>query len=737
MKKLITILLAAFFFLPPVSAQPYIQEQVEVHLDRDVYFTGEKIWMSLMVTDAAFNHPSPFSRVVYAELWGPSGSPVAQLRIPVNAGFASATLTLDPAFSTGYYQLRAYTRWMQNVSSDNFFHTTIAIVNPSEEIPVYDTLAGSPGDPLVVNIFPEGGHWVEGIESRAGILIKDKWGRGVETSGWLGDEKGQQEASFFTNDRGMGFFSVVPSSGSEQKLWVTKKDGTPQQIALPAPRRTGLVLRAEQTSPGEIRVELRSNFPQDTTVQVSVSRGGVNLAPVKIHIREGQGAISYPAGLFPRGKVEIRVESLSGEYVAGRNIWLTDIHPLMIGLSVSEKKITAGSPFSIRLETTDYHGKPLPAHISASISKVSPRPFGFSTETNSASDLDMLCSQPEVRPSSVPEILPELYGMLVSGTVKNLRYPEGARIYLSIPGKIPYVRFTRPQSSGKFYFQLEDRYGVGEIVVFGVDSAGNLLEITLDPVIAAGTPGLYSPSLSFSVEYANQLRQMYLHTQIQHAWLEENPASEPVTYPVLQPFFGKPERTYLLDNFTRFSIEETFIEIIYQVHVNHRLGKPYLRVYDQYADAMLEGEPLMLVDGIPFLNAEALLGINSRLVEQADVLSTRYYSDQTFFDGMVHLITYDGSGKNVKLPSEYIRQNYSYFTPAEKFVVASGRAEPHIPDYRSLIYWNPEIHTDTQGRTILECQASDVPGKYEVRVEALTSEGFRETLITYLEIVSP
>ncbi|MEZ4774636.1 MAG: hypothetical protein R3D00_15730 [Bacteroidia bacterium] len=728
------------WMIPMVFSQPFVQERVVIHYDRDLYLSGEKIWMKLYVTDAAFNRLSTFSKVVYVELWSPEGNPVTQLRVPVVHGMGQVCLPVESGLSTGYYQIRAYTRWMTNGSAENFFLATVAVVNPAEEIPVFDELPENLSDKLIIALFPEGGNLVAGLESRVGVAVKDKWGRGVETSGWISDSSGTRLSEFFTDDRGLGVFSITVEPNRDLKVFVRKKDGNPQQVFLPDVQEVGVSLMAEQKPNGDISVAIRSTLSDEEMLTVHMERGGVELAPVTVKLSGGETRISVPSGFFPEGVLEIFIKDRNARILARRNIWITDLKPLMVNIQLSSEAVSVGTRIVADIQTVDINGNPRPANLSLSVAKKAPLPFGFAERNKLVNDLDMLCRPlAPLASEKKPSVIPELYGMTLSGSVSETPHTSGARIFLAVPGKIPYVRVAKPNTAGRFYFQLEDLYGVKEVVVFGVDSARNPLKVVLDPAIAAGTPPPVSPTLSFSRAEARQLQEIFLNQQIQSAYGDIISLSEPMPVPEMQPFFGQAERKYHLDDYTRFSIEETFIEIVYQVHVLHRQNQTLLRIYDQYQDAMLEEDPLMLVDGIPFLQAENLLGVNTRQIEDIEVLSTLYYADGDFFHGAVHLITYDGNGEAVKLPDSYLRQNYSLYTAPEIFspVIKKENTSAHIPDFRNLLHWEPDIRTGEDGKARIEFYTSDATGKYEVRVLALTSDGLSETVVTQLEVVNP
>jgi hypothetical protein len=70
--------------------------------------------------------------------------------------------------------------------------------------------------------------------------------------------------------------------------------------------------------------------------------------------------------------------------------------------------------------------------------------------------------------------------------------------------------------------------------------------------------------------------------------------------------------------------------------------------------------------------------------------------------------------------------NKTGFAPNRKFYTPSKYIEnvgPKIPDYRSTIYWNPDIITDKNGKAMVEFPLTDGKTQVEVRLEGLSVEG--------------
>ena len=102
-----------------------IQEKVYVHLDNQCYFKGDTIWYKAYVMRADNFTYSDMSRILYVELVSPDGMVVERQNIIVSPdGYSDGNFALQDSIYSGYYEVRAYTRWMLNfkVSEHDYGH---------------------------------------------------------------------------------------------------------------------------------------------------------------------------------------------------------------------------------------------------------------------------------------------------------------------------------------------------------------------------------------------------------------------------------------------------------------------------------------------------------------------------------------------------------------------------------------------------------------------------------------
>jgi hypothetical protein len=174
-------------------AENNLPEKIYMHTDRTFYFCGDVLWFKAYLADAENNQPLGVSKVVYVELINKSDQPVMQGKISMNNGFGSGSFYIPFSVPSGNYTLRAYTNWMKNSSPDYFFRKNISIYNSSAK-PV--PASAKPSVNYTMDLFPEGGNLVSGIESKIAFKVNDNNIKGVDCEGVVVDQMKDTVAIF-------------------------------------------------------------------------------------------------------------------------------------------------------------------------------------------------------------------------------------------------------------------------------------------------------------------------------------------------------------------------------------------------------------------------------------------------------------------------------------------------------------------------------------------------------------
>ena len=111
---LLTVSFASVPDKKPEKVLP-VQEKVYLHFDNNCYFLGDTIWYKAYVVLADDNSPEPLSRILYVELLNEQGYPMERQQLVVNEnGQADGCFAISDTTFAGFYEVRAYTKWMLN-----------------------------------------------------------------------------------------------------------------------------------------------------------------------------------------------------------------------------------------------------------------------------------------------------------------------------------------------------------------------------------------------------------------------------------------------------------------------------------------------------------------------------------------------------------------------------------------------------------------------------------------------
>ena len=115
------ITIASFAAVPdkkPEKVLP-VQEKVYLHFDNNCYFLGDTIWYKAYVVLADDNSPEPLSRILYVELLNEQGYLMERQQLEINKlGQADGCFAICDTTFAGFYEIRAYTKWMLNFGYD-------------------------------------------------------------------------------------------------------------------------------------------------------------------------------------------------------------------------------------------------------------------------------------------------------------------------------------------------------------------------------------------------------------------------------------------------------------------------------------------------------------------------------------------------------------------------------------------------------------------------------------------
>lgn len=322
------------------------QEKVYLHFDNTSYYQGDNIWFKCYVTSGQ-HRLSVLSKTLYVELLSPGGGIVDSRILKIENGECHGEFTLNQTpFYSGFYEVRAYTKYMLNFKEDIIFSRLLPVFNkPNSEGNYeekemlaygkgnYPVRRAKPEQGKAVNLrfFPEGGNLVQGVTSRVAFEATDKVGTPIAISGTVVDEQGRELTKFDTQHEGKGVFSYTPDVGKRNV--VVDYSGKSYRFELPSALPQGVVMTVDNlSSPDSIGITLRKN--SDTTDQLfgaAILSGGELQSYLLAHIgAEGVVSFKMDKTQLPSGVSQIVIFDYTGEIVCDRLIFTNRSEVLQI-----------------------------------------------------------------------------------------------------------------------------------------------------------------------------------------------------------------------------------------------------------------------------------------------------------------------------------------------------------------------------------------------------------------------
>jgi len=329
------------------SSLTQVQEKVYIHTDNQCYFVGDTLWYKAYVVRADNLQPTDMSRILYVELLSPDGLLVERQNIIVSQkGHTCGQFVLKDSLYSGYYELRAYTRWMLNFNVrhhryrkdetwwfynkqmaadyfrvwDGLYSRVLPVYSKPDEPGDYDArrmyqrpktrVPQQKKDNLIVKFYPEGGHLVQGVENRVAFDVADQHGEAVSIKGTVSAD-GMAPMDIKTEYMGRGSFVVTPTDKRLKARFTFR--GKDYTVSLPKAEEQGIALHLD----GDQLILHAVGLPQDKDYALSIlCRGSLKHFSALPSLPASH--LSLPLDSLPTGVNDLTVFDSDGRIWADR-----------------------------------------------------------------------------------------------------------------------------------------------------------------------------------------------------------------------------------------------------------------------------------------------------------------------------------------------------------------------------------------------------------------------------------
>ena len=391
----------------------YTQEKVYLHLDNNGYLPSETIWFKAYVFKASTLLPTDMSKVLYVELLSPRGQVMSRKTLPITNGRTYGEFYLEPdTYSSGYYEIRAYTRAMLNWDDAYIYSRIVPLFEQPKDTVEYkdlkvseteyyskrNSLVRSVPEPLIVpstqkegktmlTFYPEGGNIIQGKRTAVAYKLTDSQGLPLDEAITVYDKNGTTVTTVRPLHDGMGQF-YLPASWQSGYATVGNNDS---QFNLPAPLSEGAGIHiTEADSAVSIHVHTSYGF-QGKPLGISIMCRA-KLCHFQTFTAGQDTLITIPRTQLSGGINQITLFTPQGEVLSERLVWNAP-HLPQPTMRISQNKDTYApfSPIVLDIKLTAHDNTPLQSDFSLSVRDASTETgadsHGLQTEMLLASEL--------------------------------------------------------------------------------------------------------------------------------------------------------------------------------------------------------------------------------------------------------------------------------------------------------------------------------------------------------------
>lgn len=368
------------------------QEKVYLHMDNTCYFLGDTLWYKGYVTRSDQSKLTNLSKILYVELLTPDGFLVERQQLEMPDGTAHGAFVLKDTLYAGYYELRAYTRWMLNFGRyehphskyteemfydkqmakdffrdyDKLYSRVFPVYNKPEEVghfpknmtvrPMQRYYKDPKKKPtLNLRFYPEGGHMIAGTTGRVAFELNDRDGQHLDAELSIQDKQGRVVTRTRTIHRGRGVFTLPDITAEGGYKAVFRYREYDYKVDLPQPEEYGYALTITQDEQNLV-VQIKGRPDEKASTEklaLQIMQSGITQAYQTVEPDGTHAAIvRIPLSQLKTGVNQITLFNDCGRIYADRLVFVNhhDYDTPQISLSPLKKQYEPFEPIDLKLQ---------------------------------------------------------------------------------------------------------------------------------------------------------------------------------------------------------------------------------------------------------------------------------------------------------------------------------------------------------------------------------------------------
>jgi len=301
-----------------------------------------------------------------------------------------------------------------------------------------------------VQFFPEGGDLISGLAKKVAFKAVNTNGKSLKIKGKIIDSKKKEILAFEDLGLGMGSFMLNPVSGESYKAIVSFENGQEKTFDLPEVVENKINIIASPPEADFLNVGLVTNDQYFNTIQnkpyyIFGQLNGHLIYAAQVSIKSNAVSVRIPLTELPNGIMQVTLISPDGTPVSERLVYVQPQKLIDIQVVTDKPKYTRKDLVNMKL-SLDTHQDSLPGNFSVAVIDESKVPFdddqdnGIISSMLVTSDIKGFVENPNYYFNQENENrLEALDALLLTQGFRRFEYQD------LIQGKLPQVKFMPEQ----------------------------------------------------------------------------------------------------------------------------------------------------------------------------------------------------------------------------------------------------------------------------------------------------
>lgn len=391
---------------------------------------------------------------------------------------------------------------------------------------------------------------------------------------------------------------------------------------------------------------------------------------------------------------------------------------LNVQIEFSTDTLRSRSEMQTTVAITDAEGRPVEAQVSIAVSdqaltNMKSFPYGAVIPGLAAPVAQALDTNIIIKAK-----LTDYNDQALTANVLGVLAPQQNRIY-----------YTRTAAPGVVNLKLPDFYAQQPIQFLGFPDEEDSIRIELitEEALAAEGTLTYTTEILEYLELSRKRKKIFqLYTD-----LEFNLQPD---VPEISPQVLKPERTVNVKDYEPFDnvylfFKEILTPLVFRAVEDEVMEAKVFTDRGNRVYEMLPGAPLFIIDGQATRDGNYIAHMKTDLMETVEIFTDRSELRQQFnVMGRSGVVIIKTSSADITVPdpdADDIKIVQGLQAPVDfpAFAPEQFQDSQHRPFFRPQLYWNPNLKTNTKGRTSTSFYQSDARGDFQVRVFVRDEQG--------------